>query len=94
MISATLLHDVANYVDGRAAKVVLNDSYEITDFEVKQVTDGMLAMNYIVPAADVSSITQIDLKDDADNVLSSNAVNVEIAADTLLLHTLLMKEVT
>ncbi|MOA63268.1 hypothetical protein D3C78_1889400 [compost metagenome] len=51
-------------------------------------------MQYIVPAADVSLVTKIDLKDAANNVISTNNVYVPIASDTLLLQTVLIKEVS
>lgn len=93
MISTQFLHDVATYTDGRIAKVVLNGSVVITDFEVKQVTDNKLALNYIVRSSSVSTITLIELKDATDNIISSNAVNVPIASDTLMLQTVEVKEV-
>lgn len=93
MITSTFLHDVAVYVDDHIDKVVLNGSYEITDFEVKQVTDSTLALNYMVRVADVSLITLIELKDSSNNVKTTNAVNVPIASDTLMLQTIELKEV-
>ncbi|MBB6733177.1 ketopantoate hydroxymethyltransferase [Cohnella zeiphila] len=94
MIEPNLLHDVATYIDGRVAKVVLNGSYEIVNFEVKEVTDNTLALNYIVPIADVQLITQIDLQDASGTVLTSNPVNVPISSDTLILQTINVKEGT
>lgn len=92
MITADLLHGVAEYVDSRVAKVVINGTYVITDFEVKAVTDNVLALNYIVPVADVSLITQVEIKDSEDNILSSNAVNVPITADHMMLQTITVRE--
>ncbi|RXZ84695.1 ketopantoate hydroxymethyltransferase [Paenibacillaceae bacterium] len=92
MITTALLHDVAEYVDSRVAKVVINGSYEITDFQLKQVTEHTLVLNYLIPAAAVSLVTLIELKDAADNTLTSNAVNVPITADHLMLQTIEAKE--
>lgn len=92
MITSKLLNSLAAFVDSRVAKVVLNGTYAITDFEVKAVTDNVLALNYIVPAADVSLITLIELKDAANNVLTSNAVNVPITVDHMMLQTITVKE--
>lgn len=92
MITASIIHEVAEYVNGRIAKVVLNGSYEITSFEVKEATDGTVALNYIVPAADVPLITSIELADASGAVISSNNVNVPIASDTLMLQTIEVKE--
>lgn len=92
MIAAELLHDVAEYVNSRVAKVLINGTYTITNFDVKAVTDNVLALNYIVPVAEVSLITLVELKDADDNVLTSDPVNVPIAADHLMLQTIEVKE--
>jgi|HigsolmetaAR201D_1030396.scaffolds.fasta_scaffold57040_2 hypothetical protein len=94
MIAEQFMHDVAQYVEGRVSKVVLNSSYVISQFEQKAVTDGMLAINYIIPASDVSLVTKIELKDAADHVITSHDVNVPITSDTLMLQTIHVKEVT
>ena len=94
MIAAQFLNDVAAYVDSRVAKVVLNGSYEITQFEVKQVTDSTLALNYIIPAAEVSHVELIELKDGDGNLITSNSVDVPISSDTLMLQTISVEEVT
>lgn len=93
MITAYLLNDLAKHVNGDVAKVVINGAYEITSFKVKEVTDNVLALNYIVPVADVSLITSIELKDASNNVLTSNQVNIPIVADHLMLQTIVVKEV-
>lgn len=92
MIVSALLNELAEYVDGRISKVVINGSYEISSFKVKEVTDNVLALNYIVPVADVSLITSIELKDASNNVLTSNQVNIPIVADHLMLQTIVVKE--
>jgi hypothetical protein len=92
MIAPILLHDVAEYVNSRVAKVVINGTYVITNFEVKAVTDNVLALNYVVPVSQVSLITLVEVKDSDDNVLTSNPVNVPITADHLMLQTIEVKE--
>lgn len=92
MIASTFLADVAQYTNGRIAKVVLNDTVEITNFSIKEVTESQIGMQYIVPAASVSLVTKIDLKDKDNKVISSNNVYVPIASDTLLLQTISVKE--
>lgn len=93
MISTQFLEDIAKYVDSRIAKVVINGTYEITQFEVKQVTDSTLAIRYIVPASEVSVITMIELKDEDGNVISSNSVNIPITADQVMIQAIEVKEV-
>jgi len=94
MINQDFLHDVAVYINTRINKVVINGSYVITNFRVKQVSGSSVALNYIVPAASVSLITLIELKDAADKILSSNNVNIPITTDHLMLQTIEVREVT
>ncbi|MCM3040736.1 ketopantoate hydroxymethyltransferase [Paenibacillus motobuensis] len=94
MIASTFLSDIANYTNGKIAKVVLNDTVEIPSFTIKEVSGAMIAMQYIVPAALVTTVNKIELKDRDNNVISSNNVYVPIATDTLLLQNIQVKEVS
>ncbi|MNC36937.1 hypothetical protein D3C75_854820 [compost metagenome] len=67
---------------------MLNDSVAITEFEIKELSGSTVIMQYMVRSSDISDITKIELKDADGQVISSNTVNVSIAADTLLLHTM------
>lgn len=93
MIDSQFLNGVSDYVDSRIAKVVLNGNYEITNFEIKEVTDNTVAMQFIVPASDISLLTLIELKDSSDELITSNEVNVPVNADLLMLQTVEVKEV-
>lgn len=92
MITSSLLNGVSGYVNGRIAKVVINGEFEITSFKVKEVTDNVVALNYIVPVAVVNVVSLIELKDSKNQVLTSNTVNIPIAADQMMLHTITVKE--
>lgn len=94
MIAGTYLSGIANYTNGRIAKVVLNDSVEITNFMFKEVSDSTIGMQYFVPAATVSTVYKIDLKDSNNKVISTNNVYVPLASDTILLQTIQVKEVS
>lgn len=93
MMVSSFLNDVARFVDANISKVVLNDTVEITSFNVKEVTGSTVGMQYIVPATDVSLVTKIELKDANNNIKTTNNVYVPITTDTLLLHTVQVKEV-
>lgn len=92
MIASTLLSEVADLVDSKIAKVVLNGTYEIDTFEVKSVTGATVGMQYIVPASAVPVVTKIELKNSVNQVISSNDVYVPITSDTLILQTVEVKE--
>lgn len=93
MITAEFIHDVAEYVKDRVAKVVLNGSYEITEFEQKEVTDNQLSLNYIIPVSEISHLTLVEVQDSSGNVISTNNVDVPISADTMFLQSIEVKEV-
>lgn len=93
MIVNSFLNDVARFVDANITKVVLNDTIEVTDFVIKEVTGSTVGMQYIVTADDVSLVTKIDLRDADDNIKTTNNVYVPITTDTLLLQTVHVKEV-
>jgi hypothetical protein len=94
VIVPDFLGDVARFVDERIAAVVLNGTYEITQFEVKLVDGATVVLNYLVPASEVSEIALIELRSADGSVVSSNAVQIPIAADTVMVHTIETREVS
>lgn len=94
MIASTILSDVAELIDTKIAKVVLNELYEIDTFEVKSVTGSTVGMQYIIPSNAVPVVTKIELKNSSNQLVSSNDVYVPITSDTLILQTIEVKEVS
>lgn len=94
MIRTEFLGALASFTEQRIAKVVLNGTYEIIQFEVKRVDGSTVTLNYFVPASAVSDITLIELRAPDGAVLSSNPVQVPIATDTLMIQTFDVQEVT
>ncbi|OMF05278.1 ketopantoate hydroxymethyltransferase [Paenibacillus amylolyticus] len=93
MIDQEALNDLAKHLNSRITKVVLNGVYEITDFIVKEVTDSTVALNFLIPASDISLVTLIEVK--GTNIrISSKPVNVPITSDNLMLETFEILEVT
>jgi len=86
MIVTDFLQEIADYVDGRVAKVVLNGSYEITDFVKRQMVGQTLELVYIVPADEVPLIESVEVRDAADVALTSNAVYVPVTSDAWITH--------
>ena len=91
MIASAILSAMATLVDNKIAKVVVNDTYEITTFEVKAVNGGSVGMQYLIPAT-IPIVTKIELKDSENKNISSNDVYVPITTDTLILQTIEIKE--
>lgn len=92
MITQSFLHSVANYTENQIRKVVLNEVYEISEFTVKEVSDNILALNYIIPGADVPHVERIELKDSADQVISTNEVDIPITTDQLMIQMITVGE--
>jgi len=92
MITNEFLGSVAEFVNTRVAKVVLNQNHEITNFTVKSVQGTVLTIEYMVPAADVSLITMIQLKDGSDALISENTVYVPVPSDTIIRQPITVSE--
>ncbi|MEI7027912.1 ketopantoate hydroxymethyltransferase [Paenibacillus sp. y28] len=92
MITSTYLAELAGYTDQRIAKVLLNDSYEISDFSVKQQTGSTVDLEYLIPNGSVSEVTKIELRGASGDVISSSAVYVPITSDTIIRQILTVRE--
>lgn len=93
MISNEFINEVAMFTDGKIKKVVINGIYEIITFSLKQVTTNVLSMQYLVPFGAVAAINKIELKDELNQVISSNDVYVPITSDTVISQSIRISEV-
>lgn len=94
MIATRFLSEIAGFTNRQVNKVVLNGgAFEIADFEIKQVRDNVVSMKYMVPFGSVNAVTSIELQSSDGTTISSNEVRIPIAADTLLLQLITVKEV-
>jgi len=93
MIEDRFLSDVAGFINSYITKVVLNESFEITSFLVKEVCGNLLYLEYLVPAASVSEVRLIQPQNALGNVVSTNEVYVPISSDTAIRQTIEVKEV-
>ena len=92
MITTEFLGSVAELIGGSIDKVVLNGSYELSDFNIKQVSGNLFNLQYTVPSGAVNNINLIELKSSTNQVVSSNQVYVPITADTIITQTIKVKE--
>lgn len=93
MIVKSYLNDIAQYTEGKIHKVVLNDTFEITHFETKDMENQTVFLKYMVPANSVTHIEKIELQTSNNEVISQNLVSIPITADTILLQYIEVKEV-
>jgi len=94
VITDRFLGNVAEYVNTNITKVVINQTHEITDFAVKAVQGNVLMIEYMVPAASVEVINQIQLRDGTGALVSENQVYVPVPSDTIIRQTITVSEQT
>ena len=92
MIASEFLHELAVFTDNKIAKVVLNNSHEITSFTLKQVDDNIVALTYMIPGDLLNSVELVELRDNTEQIISSHAVYIPITTDTIVNQTLTVKE--
>lgn len=94
MIPNAYLNELAVYTKDRISKVVINGSYEITTFTTRQVTASTVELVYTIPLnlSGQSVVQLIEIKSSSGSVISSNAVFIPIVSDTIMKHTISIKE--
>lgn len=93
MIDSVFLHDMAAFVESKIAKVLINGTYEITNFTIKSVTDSKVHMEYLIPNGAVSEVTSMSLVAADGSVITTSAVFLPITSDTTITHTFTILEV-
>ncbi|MFB6366199.1 ketopantoate hydroxymethyltransferase [Paenibacillus elgii] len=93
MIPTTFISELAQFTNTQIEKVVLNGSYEINTFRMKKVDAGTVELEYMIPAGSVAEVKLIELKSSKGQVVSSNEAYVPITSDTVIKHTVTVKEV-
>lgn len=92
-IQSTFLNKLTVEANSMVAKVLINDSYPITEFETKQATNNIVTLEYIVPeVSGLQAITNVKLLDASDNVLTSVVVYVPLVSDAVMKHIITIKE--
>ena len=92
-IQTHLLNDLATFTKDDIASVRLNNTYKISTFDNKAITDNVVTVEYTVPTeSGLTTVTQVELLDAEENVLTRAAVYVPLPEDVLLKHTLVVKE--
>ncbi|WP_404407752.1 ketopantoate hydroxymethyltransferase [Jeotgalibacillus malaysiensis] len=92
MMNPDFLNSLATYTHSKIEKVVINEVHEIIEFEVKSQQSNEVKVEYLVPFNLVETVTKIELKDQSDQVVTTNNVFVPITSDTLLKHNFLIQE--
>ncbi|PPA85953.1 ketopantoate hydroxymethyltransferase [Brevibacillus laterosporus] len=91
MITNDLILDTTNFVKGKLKKITLNGSFDVTGFTVTQ-DKNLLFVQFSVSPADVQLINLIEIRDSESTVVSSSVVYVPINSETIIKHTITVKE--
>ena len=92
-IQQAMLNKLATFSATEIAKVRINGTYIITDFEVKSASANAVTVQYyVIPESGITSVTRIELLDSANNVLTRSNVYVPLVLGVNLKHTILVKE--
>ena len=87
-----LFEDVATFTASDIASVTLNDSVVISSFVTKQASSNVVEIEYNVLTSQVTTITNIKLKNSSGDTLSEAVVYVPLLEDVLMKHTITVKE--
>ena len=92
-IQQAMLNKLATFSAIEIAKVRINGTYIITDFEVKSASANVVTVQYyVIPESGITNVTRIELLDSANNVLTRSNVYVPLVLGVNLKHTILVKE--
>ena len=93
-ITKELLNKLAVYVAEQTKKVLINDTVLIDTFSICEANEQTITLEYTVDAESMENtpITNIKMLDGQNIVLSNSAVYVPVTTDTLVKHTIKIKE--
>ena len=91
-VQQALLNDTASFVANDVAKVVINNSITVSDFRLKQVSDNVVSIEYVVDPSMTDIITDIKLLRADDTVLTQSVVYVPVTDTIISKHIITVKE--
>lgn len=93
-LTKELLNKLAVYVSEQTKKVLVNDNVVISTFSMREAKEQNVTIEYIINSESIQSneITNIKLLDSEDTVLTDANVYVPVTTDTLVKHTIKIKE--
>lgn len=89
-----LLNGLAITIKERIKKVLINDNILINTFSICEANEQNVTLEYTVSAESMKNnpIINIKLLDDEDKVLSESKVYVSVESDTIVKHTMRLRE--
>lgn len=92
-IQQVMLNKLATFSVNEIAKVRINGTYIVTDFEMKSASANIATIQYyVMPESGITNVTRIELLDSSNNVLTLSNVYIPLVLGVNLKHTILVKE--
>ena len=85
--------DVKNTIESDIKKIVVNDTLDITEFEVKK-TDDRVIVNYHIRAADTNNIKKVSFKTENNEEMATLNTDLNIDVDIEITQEFIIEEAT
>ena len=85
--------DVKNTIESDIKKIVVNDTLDITEFEVKK-TDDRVIVNYHIRAADTNNIKKVSFKTENNEEVATLNTDLNIDVDIEITQGFIIEEAT
>lgn len=85
--------DVKNTIESDIKKIVVNDTLDITEFEVKK-TDDRVIVNYHIRAADANNIKKVSFKTENNEEVATLNTDLNIDGDIEITQEFIIEEAT
>ena len=85
--------DVKNTIESDIKKIVVNDTLDITEFEVKK-TDNRVIVNYHIRAADTNNIKKVSFKTENNEEVATLNTDLNIDVDIEITQEFIIEEAT
>lgn len=85
--------DVKNTIESDIKKIVVNDTLDITEFEVKK-TDDRVIVNYHIRAADTNNIKKVSFKTENNEEVATLNTDLNIDVDIEITQEFIIEEAT
>ena len=92
-IQPKMFTDVKNTIESDIKKIVVNDTLDITEFEVKK-TDDRVIVNYHIRAADTNNIKKVSFKTENNEEVATLNTDLNIDVDIEITQEFIIEEAT
>lgn len=91
-IQTSLLNDTANFVASDIQSVLINNSIEITEFNVKEAEDNVVSVEYTITPNMTTLVTDVKLRRADGAVVTQASVYVPVTDTVISKHLITVKE--